>query len=818
MLVVAVFTTWVAWPFLTTHGWVTGYDTVTYGGPNLATTLRELEAGRLPVWNEDLFAGVPHLANPQAAVLYPLKWLFVGVDAARAYELITALHLYLLAGGMLVLLSARLRLRPPAGAVGAVALVGSGLVMARSLQFEQLAVLAWVPWVLAGIDAVVTTRHRRWRAVALTALAIGVLLVAGHPQQVYVSAPVIAVWTLARVLDATRTDVAEGWRTRTRAVAARLVPVAAAGLLGLALAAAQVLPAVALLPESALVGTRDLEASIDPAFSVTPRYLASTLLGDALGTAQAQTADSFEAMGFVGGAAALLALVGVVATVATRRWRWTGLALAGLVVTGLVFALGPECRHLEDGTYVCEPGGLPYRAAYRLLPGFGLARVPGRWMAVATFALAIAAALGVDALRRRAVTKQVLVATGALLAGFLVAAVATGSLPPGIDATAVWGWTLAAAAVGAGALAITRGSGRTLLLAGAAVLVLAVGLELGLAQRHSAARTSELDTPFTRLDGPAADFLAAQPDRILSIAGQPFDDLAYLSRALKPNANATFGVRSLDGYDGGVQVTNTWINAMEPFNPDFLAKDLPLNWQIEYPVNKQLLARFGVRYVLIDPVELGYGFGLPEVDSERSKARARRTALPGWTGPLVTDGTIEVFENPAWKGDAVVYHETVVVPDTDDAVLLQLGAVKPWQTIVTEGGPALDCPACTVTVPEVRRPRPGVIEASVTTTRDGVLVVPEQHLPGWSVTVDGEPADLLEADGLSLGVFLPPGEHEVRFAYDAPGLRAGTVVSLLAGATVVALLVWPWGRRRRARPAAGAPETPPAMTSGATPR
>jgi len=142
--VVALFTTWVAWPFLTTHGWVTGYDAVPYGGPNLAYTLRELEAGRLPAWNQDIFVGCPIWPTPGGGPLPP-EVAVHRTDAARAYELITAIHLFWMAGGMLVLLSLRCDLRPPAGAVGAITSRRLGLVMARSLQFEQLAVLAWVP-------------------------------------------------------------------------------------------------------------------------------------------------------------------------------------------------------------------------------------------------------------------------------------------------------------------------------------------------------------------------------------------------------------------------------------------------------------------------------------------------------------------------------------------------------------------------------------------------------------------------------------------------------------------------------------------------
>ena len=51
-----------------------GVDAFTYFTPYWAYRMAELRAGHLPLWNPYLFLGVPFLANPQAAVLYPLHW------------------------------------------------------------------------------------------------------------------------------------------------------------------------------------------------------------------------------------------------------------------------------------------------------------------------------------------------------------------------------------------------------------------------------------------------------------------------------------------------------------------------------------------------------------------------------------------------------------------------------------------------------------------------------------------------------------------------------------------------------------------------
>ncbi len=49
--------------------------------------------------------------------------------------------------------------------------------------------------------------------------------------------------------------------------------------------------------------------------------------------------------------------------------------------------------------------------------------------------------------------------------------------------------------------------------------------------------------------------------------------------------------------------------------------------------------------------------------------------------------------------------------------------------------------------------------------RPAILRIAERYLPGWQVQVDGEPVAPLRCDFLMLGVFLKPGDHEVRLRY-----------------------------------------------------
>ena len=65
------------WKIALTNLILVGVDIFTYFYPYRAAVNEALAAGRLPLWNPDLFMGAPLLANAQAGALYPLNWPLV---------------------------------------------------------------------------------------------------------------------------------------------------------------------------------------------------------------------------------------------------------------------------------------------------------------------------------------------------------------------------------------------------------------------------------------------------------------------------------------------------------------------------------------------------------------------------------------------------------------------------------------------------------------------------------------------------------------------------------------------------------------------
>ena len=627
----SLFTLIVAWPFLRPDQYVTGFDTVAYSGPNLDLTLRSMRAGNLLAgWNDAIFGGVPHLGNPQAGAVYAPKWLFAWLQLGthRSWDLLVGLHLCLLAAGVFVLVRRGLRLAPPAGLAAVLVVVGSGQVMIRTLFLEQIMVIAWAPWLLLAIDRVLVGR---WRAVAGLAAVTALMLTAGHPQPVFLVAWMAGLWALVRAAD--------------RRVWRRLGAVAAGAGLGVALAAIQVLPSLDLSQRSATSGGRDLASVSAAGWSVVARVLPGTIFGDVFARDHPVTATTHEAMTFIGVAGVLLAATGLV--VAIVRWRapdlaalrWTALGSALTAAVGLVLGLGPRF--------------LPYRAAFKLVPLFDLARVPARWTLLTVLGAGVLAAVGVDAVARGRLPRRAAAAIGlGAAAGAVAIALGPFTLPAD---RAPWAWALFGGAVVAALVAGSSPSGTAapeeLVAAGgragrrgarrqrtagwaAAAAVGVLAIELTATQVHSVGRRSQTDRPFTDWRTPFAEELGAG-GRVLALTRDQLGDFPYLGASLRPNANVYQELRSIDGYDGGVQVTKPWAEAMTPLAGGTFNAELTLRAQIRLPLDGGELARFGVRDVVLDTT-----LAPPE------------QAVPGWEGPVDQAGDLQVWRNPAYAGEA----------------------------------------------------------------------------------------------------------------------------------------------------------------------
>ena len=118
--------------------------------------MAELRAGHLPLWNPYLFAGVPFLANPQAAVLYPLHWPLTWMEPSQALIWSALLHVWLAAGFMYTFARRSVGLGSQASWLAGALFGLGGFTLAKIENINQLNGLAWLPAMLWLLDETAT--------------------------------------------------------------------------------------------------------------------------------------------------------------------------------------------------------------------------------------------------------------------------------------------------------------------------------------------------------------------------------------------------------------------------------------------------------------------------------------------------------------------------------------------------------------------------------------------------------------------------------------------------------------------------------------
>lgn len=89
------------------------------------------------------------------------------------------------------------------------------------------------------------------------------------------------------------------------------------------------------------------------------------------------------------------------------------------------------------------------------------------------------------------------------------------------------------------------------------------------------------------------------------------------------------------------------------------------------------------------------------------------------------------------------------------------------------------CQATQNTEAVVLQHNPGEVLISASTPCRGVLVLADSYESGWSVLVDGQPAQALQVYNAFRGVELAPGRHLIQWSYSPTGFRPGLAAAAL---------------------------------------
>ena len=354
-----------------------------------------LSGGVLPSWNPYLLGGTPHLAAMSGGPLHPVHLLLAPLGPELAVGLAVVLHLLIAAAGSYAL-ACRLS-GCPLGALAGGAIYTLGGFSVLHLEAGHVSLLgsyALIPLALLTADRLLA-RPSAVR-VAAAGLSLGLLVLSGHGQMIAIGLLGVALFCAVRLI----WWRPSGPRPGSKAVLYLLV----AALLGAVVSIFQWMPALDF------AGRSGRGSVLDPAF-YTIGQLRVTDLALALAPGAVARAYDFpwETCGHAGAA-------GLVLVLASLRRERRGIGLGALMILGVVLALGPVFLQLVQA-----------------VPGFGLFRVPGRFLALATLFGSLLAAVALA----RPQPGRLLTCCG--VAGML--AIAGGLLMP--DEASAWYWPAA---------------------------------------------------------------------------------------------------------------------------------------------------------------------------------------------------------------------------------------------------------------------------------------------------------------------------------------------------------------------------------------
>jgi len=103
----------------------------------------------------------------------------------------------------------------------------------------------------------------------------------------------------------------------------------------------------------------------------------------------------------------------------------------------------------------------------------------------------------------------------------------------------------------------------------------------------------------------------------------------------------------------------------------------------------------------------------------------------------------------------------------------------------------------------VRHYGPQRVELDVRLGRPGVVILSDVFYPGWRLTLDGQPAEILRVNRLMRGAAVPAKAHRLVYTYEPESFRLGAALSAAGLVALAALAAWSALGRSRGGEVAG---------------
>ncbi len=801
--------------------------------------VQSIQAGEVPLWNPHLFGGVPFLAAGQHSALYPFSALFYVLPLVRAYGLFTVLQLWL-AGAFMYVFGRTLRMGRVPALIAGITFQLSAFFLVSVVFSMIIAAAAWLPLLLAIIEVVVRKQEEKGAGpfvpivyVLLGSAALGIHVLAGHPEILVYTLMVMAYYALIRLILLWRR--VGDWRPSLRLGGWLTLMVG----LGIGLGSVQLIPLVELVTSSFREGSVTYADVVGWAYP--SRQIFTFLVPDFFGnpahhgywdlvSRQWVAADRIfwgiknyvEAGSYVGILPLLLAAVAVFGSLRSsenRRHIWIFAALAAL---SLLFVFGTPL----------------YAILYYGLPGIKQLHSPFRWIFPYTLSVAVLAGFGARSLgtairrldagdqwtagiQKRGSRILTLFAWAVLLVGAaMVAVLAVVFIAPELFLPLADRFLVAVEkaqeAFGSGRMLLSY-QWRNFLILGLALV--ASGLVLLASRRPlylSIGKSAKARIPVWQILVVAV----VAVDLLLFGAGfNPASDpawLGYTPPSVEFLKERTEGVEPwrLTTYqvEGGTKTLNAnipWLHDLQ----DVRGYDSIIPRQ--YVTYMRAIENQGeLLYNRIAPIYGRENLSSPLLDLLNVRYVVTEGEVPNPDYELVYDDEVRIYENTDALPRAFALPHAEVVSQAD--LPTRLSSLDPRalvlldeDTIANPQVPAGD-PQWPLEPASIAAYAPNVVFVDVAMPGPGWLVLADSYSPGWKAyrsDPDGQVPDpksepekereltIVRADGNFRAVFLEEGPHRVRFKYTPMSFKLGLYGSFMA--VVVMLLVgfyWLWGR------------------------
>ena len=734
-----------AWPWLS--GAVTiPWDAKSQFFPPVQFLASSLARGEWPWWSPNVFAGWPEISDPQSLLFSPLHVVLAALDPAislRAFDVVTFIYLFL--GGLGIILFFHDRGWHAGGAlVAALAFAFGGAASARIQHTVQVISLAYLPLVLWLVARAV--ERSSWRA-GLAAGALAGLMAIGRDQVALLSLYVLAGFVLAHWL--------AGMDPLAR-MRASLAPLAAAGVSATLVAAVPIIMTTLLAARS---NRPEIGYASAAAGSLHPVHLLQLAFADLYGAMDPHI-EYWVPQSSIWDAA----------------WGWPGLYLSqnmGLLYAGaLTFAVVVSFGLIRGLAWVSEIRFFTIAAALMLLYALG--------DYTPAFHLMYDLLPGVARYRRAADASFVLVALFAFIAGYLVHRWLSGSVPRATRSTRALeiacpivliaaAMALAHSVVGIRAVLVPIMTAIVFTVAAIVVLILARRMDArrplaaaGLIAAFMAADLAWNNAPHNSTALPPVQFEALSPDsnnetvRLIK---------SGLARAATPDRRDRVELIGI-GYH--------WPNLalVQGFDHVFGHNPLRLRWfkqathagdTVALPSQRQFSPLYpSYRSAFADL--LGVRFIASGVPAEQIDSSLQ----PGDLNLVARTPEAYIYENPRALPRVMLLRDWRLA-DFDELLRSGWPGIDPRRTVLLKKPPTGFSPSAALGMggsARLLRYANTEVEVEVEAPGGGILLLNDVWHPWWRVSVDGNEAEMLEANVIFRAVTVPRGRHVVRFRFE----------------------------------------------------